>query len=138
MAKKAAIIFGIVFILIGLLGFISNPVFGGEGALFHIDTIHNIIHIVTGIVFLLAGGAAAGVLKLFGVVYLLVAVLGFLSNTGTVLGFLIVNPADNWLYLVLGILILLAGVRGGKSASTSISSDFPSNPSQDGMPGGMA
>lgn len=115
MTKKIMLVLGIVFLLVGVLGFFGNPIVG-ENALFHTDTIHNIIHIVTGLILLIvsASPSAPSVLKIFGVIYLLVSVLGFLSETGKVLGFLSVNSADNWLHLVLGVVILIAGFKAGK------------------------
>lgn len=120
MAKKITVVLGLVFLVVGILGFISNPLVG-EDALFHTDTIHNIVHIVTGLVFLIvsASPSAPSVLKIFGVIYLLVSVLGFLSGTGKVLGFLSVNSADNWLHLVLGIVILIAGFKASKKEAVS-------------------
>lgn len=111
MAKKFAMIFGWIFIVLGVLGFFANPVVGtAAGAWFMADTAHNLVHLISGIIFLwVAYGAAdkAGtVLKVFGVIYLLVALLGFFSSTGSVLGLVMVNGADNWLHLIFGILFL--------------------------------
>ncbi len=122
MAKKFAMIFGWVFVVIGVLGFISNPIVSdAPGALFHADTAHNIIHLLSGIIFLwVAYGAAdkaAMVLKVFGVIYLLVAIIGFVSGE-SVLGLFAVNAADNWLHLILALLFLWGGFsKGGSSMS---------------------
>ena len=57
--KIAALIFGIVFIAVGLLGFIPNPIIGdSENAIFHADTLHNMVHIVSGLLFLFFAFAA--------------------------------------------------------------------------------
>lgn len=130
MAKKIGLTLGIIFVVVGLLGFISNPIVGDSGY-FHTNTAHNIVHLASGILFiLLAGsGALSGVLKLFGVVYLLVAVLGFMSESGMVLGLVEVNSADNWLHVVLGVVILAAGFKAGKSQGMS----QMSNPSMGSM-----
>jgi len=131
MAKKLAKVFGIIFILVGLLGFIGNPVIGEMG-FFHSDMIHNLIHIVSGLILLLAAakGAASMWLKILGIIYLLVAVLGFMmiDSTGMayVLGIISVNSADNWLHLVLGLIFVWAGMSGKKDlVPMSMNSDMP-------------
>src|SRR5688572_8688074 len=95
--KTASIIIGIIFLAVGLLGFVPNPIIGyAENVIFHADTVHNAVHIISGILFLLFGmGSAANAalfLKVFGIVYFLLGVLGFInigtSGTGTLLGFL--------------------------------------------------
>jgi hypothetical protein len=52
--------------------------------IFHVNLAHNIVHLASGIVFLLCGMAGAGAsstfFKIFGVVYALVAVLGFIKG----------------------------------------------------------
>jgi len=116
--KTASLIIGVIFIAVGLLGFVSNPIIDGSGnAIFHADTVHNIVHIVSGVLFLLialAAPASAGTyLKVFGVVYLLLGVLGLITigsgGMGKLLGFLHVNGPDNFLHIGLGIVIFLAG-----------------------------
>ena len=116
--KTAAILIGLIFIAVGLLGYIDNPIVGtSDGAIFHADSVHNIVHIVSGALFLLvalaAPGSAGGFMKLFGLVYLAIGIIGFVqfgtSGMGKVLGFLHVNGADNFLHVALGIVIFLAG-----------------------------
>ena len=116
--KTAAILIGIVFIAVGLLGFVSNPIIGeSESAIFHADSVHNMVHIISGALFLIVGlfapGSASILLKVFGLVYLLLGVLGLINigteGMGTLLGFLHVNGADNLLHIALGVVIFLAG-----------------------------
>jgi hypothetical protein len=113
MAKKLTIIFGIVFIVIGILGFISNPIVGREG-FFMTNAVHDLVHIISGIVFLIVASksdqASSTVLTVFGVIYLLVTLLGFIAGgDGNLLG-LAVNGADNVLHLVLAVVFLIAGL----------------------------
>jgi hypothetical protein len=116
--KTAAIIFGLAFLAVGALGFIANPIVGeSENAIFHADKVHNIVHIVSGVLFLLiamaAPSATGGFLKLFGIVYLALGIWGMvqIGDTGMakLLGFLHVNANDNYLHIGLGALIFLAG-----------------------------
>lgn len=127
-AKSSALIIGIIFIAVGLLGFIDNPIIGeSDGAVFHADTFHNGVHIGSGVLFVLialaAPGSASGVLILFGIVYLLLGVIGLISfgsqGMGKVLGILHVNGADNILHIVLGALIFIAGISTRKPRVTA-------------------
>ena len=109
--KLAATILGIVFIAVGILGFIPNPLVSGTG-LFAVNTVHNLVHLVTG-VGLLAGVytsfGSAMALKVFGVIYGLVAILGLAMGPGMLLGIIHINAADNWLHVLLSAVILAAG-----------------------------
>ena len=117
--KAASILIGIVFIAVGLLGFVSNPIIGEtDTTIFHADTTHNAVHIVSGVLFLIIGfaapGSAATFLKIFGIVYFFLGVLGMMNigddGMTQLLGFLHVNGADNYLHIGLGIIIFLAGL----------------------------
>jgi hypothetical protein len=123
--KTAAILIGLVFIGVGLLGYTSNPIIGeSPDAIFHADSTHNIVHIVSGVSFLLFALTIPGYtrmfLKLFGVVYLLIGILGLLKigDTGMtkIFGFLHVNGADNYLHIGLGVIIFLAGTVTSRSS----------------------
>jgi hypothetical protein len=110
-AKTAALVIGVVFILVGILGFVPNPLVSPTG-IFVTNTAHNLVHIVSGIVILAGAYSAFGAaltLKVFGVVYALVAVIGFFTTGNMLLGFIQVNHADHWLHVVLAIVILAAG-----------------------------
>lgn len=117
--RAASLIIGVVFIAVGLLGFIPNPIVGdSHDAIFHADAVHNMVHIISGALFLtvaLAAPARAGLfLKVFGVVYLLLGIIGLVTigseGMTELLGFLPVNGADNYLHMGLGIAIFLAGM----------------------------
>ena len=116
--KIASVIIGLIFIAVGILGFIDNPIiYDSDTAIFHADSIHSTVHIVSGVLFLLfalaAPSSAGTFLKIFGTVYFLLGVLGLISigtsGMGTLLGFLHVNGADNLLHIGLGLIIFLAG-----------------------------
>ena len=122
-SKTASIIIGLAFLAVGGLGFVSNPVIGeSHNAIFHADTTHNMVHIVSGLLFVLvalAMPANAGIFcKIFGTVYLFLGVLGLIQfgtdGMGKLLGFLHVNGADNFLHIGLGLVIFLAGTLKNK------------------------
>jgi Domain of unknown function (DUF4383) len=127
MAKTFGMLFGIVFLAVGILGFvpgITTP--GADGmpmllGIFMVNTVHSIVHIVSGVIFLLAsmsGGAAAGLwFKIFGLVYALVAIMGFVVGTGMIFGLISNNPADTWLHVVLAVVMLAIGFGSPKAAA---------------------
>jgi hypothetical protein len=123
--KTAAIIIGLAFVAVGILGFVSNPIVGSSpDAIFHTDQTHNIVHLVSGALFLLiaiASPASAGAfLKFFGIVYLGLGIYGAATmgaeESKKLLEFLHVNKADNYLHIGLGAVILLAGFLGPRTA----------------------
>ncbi len=117
MAKKFAVIFGIAFVFFGLLGFVPNPIVGADG-FFLTDAIHNVVHLLVGVVLLVAAKSASASsmwLKIFGVVYLLLFVNGLIQPE-KLLGFVTANTNDIWLHLGLTIALLLAGFVSGKSS----------------------
>ncbi len=125
MAKTILWVFGIVFVLVGLLGWVTNPLVG-MGAFFDTNHLHDLVHLAIGVVFILVALFAemhAGLaLKVVGAVYLLIAVLGFVMvpNGGALLGLVQTNTNDHLLHVVLGVVILAAGfMYGGKSMNSS-------------------
>lgn len=115
MLKTVAIIFGVIFILIGILGFV--PSLTPEGKLlgiFMVNGAHNLVHLLTGVVAILCGLASERASKLFfiifGVIYGLVTILGFVQGTGMLLGLIAINPADNWLHLAITAVSLWLGL----------------------------
>lgn len=100
----------------GVLGFV--PALTPDDNLlgiFQVNGLHNIIHIATGAGLWYAAKAeddqAKMYLKVFGVVYALVAVLGFMAGEEPILGLIDNNMADNWLHVGLTALFLYAGFR---------------------------
>jgi Domain of unknown function (DUF4383) len=106
MAKTFAMVLGVVMLLLGILGYVLNPTGGLLLGVFAVNDAHNVIHLVTGIAGLAAAfmGWARLFCQLFGVVYLLVAVLGFVAtdSSGMLLGMVHNNMADNLLHLIIG------------------------------------
>ena len=114
MVKKLANIFGIVFLAVGILGYIPGITTDSHLlGIFHVNGMHNIVHILSGIIALWAGmtsaKAAKMYLQIFGIVYALVAVLGFMVGDGLILGLIANNSADNWLHVVIALVALYAG-----------------------------
>ena len=111
-AKECAIVTGLVFVVFGVLGFIPNPLAGRTG-IFATNPLHDLIHIASGVVLLAGAYSSLGssmALKIVGVAYALIAILGFFAiSDGVLLGLIPVNTADQWLHVVLAVAILAAG-----------------------------
>lgn len=114
MLKKAAMAVGAVFLVIGIGGFLPFLVFDQKLlGLFLVDGTHNFVHILSGLVFLAASQKenwARLSFQVFGVVYALVTVVGFMvGDGGSVLGLFDVNMVDNILHLALAAAFLYLG-----------------------------
>lgn len=111
--RNASYLFGITFVLAGLLGFVPNPLVAPHG-LFAVNLAHNLVHVFTGVVFLAAAlrfpGKADVIVKAVGMGYVVVTIAGFLTSGTMLLGFVHINEADRWLHLGLAIVILAAGI----------------------------
>ncbi len=113
--RTVAMLVGIVFILIGILGFIPGLVPGGALlGIFDVNAAHNVVHLLFGV----AGVAAAtmGWPRLYnravGVIYLVLTVLGFIPGlviNGALLGLVSINLSDNILHLVIGAALAIVG-----------------------------
>jgi len=127
LAQIYALVLGAVLVLIGILGFFVEPSFSvGDSAergtliFFDINGWHNVVHLLSGVVGLAMAGTAAKA-RLFaigyGVVYVLVTILGFIvGDGGLLLSIIPINTADNLLHLAIaasGIAIGLASPSTG-------------------------
>lgn len=114
MLRTAAIIFGIGFLLVGVLGFVPDITTGQMLlGIFHVNALHNIVHLFSGAVALITGlmstSAARMYFRVFGIVYALVAILGFSVGHGLLLGLIANNVADTWLHVVIAVVALVLG-----------------------------
>ena len=125
-------IFGAVFLLVGILGFVpgitqnyDTLMFAGhhsEAALlgiFQVSVLHNIVHLLFGIVGLLAlrsRALAKGYLIVGGIVYAVLWIYGLVVPMVSMGNFVPLNTADNWLHFVLSVTMIGAGVVLGRRA----------------------
>lgn len=107
-ADAVAKVLGVIFIIVGILGFIPNPLVSYRG-LFEVNTFHNVVHIVTGGILLASPYYNAPVitLRVIGLIYAIVTLLGFISLGA--LASIAANQPDNWLHLVAALVMLWAG-----------------------------
>jgi hypothetical protein len=117
-ARLYATLVGGTLVVAGIIGFFYSSSFGGPGTVDDVFGIlavngwHNMVHILTGGLGLLAAGYAARQYSLgLGAVYIAIAIWGFIIGSGdNILGFIPVNTEDNFLHLVLGVLGVSAGL----------------------------
>jgi hypothetical protein len=99
MAKTICKLLGVVFLLVGIAGFVKIDLLGA-----HLSMAHNLVHILSGIIALYFGFAgslsgARGFSLAFGAVYLLLGICGFiLGKPGTPGGAMASMGADNRLW----------------------------------------
>lgn len=108
-----ALVFGAVYVLVGLLGFVNKPILG----IFEVNELHNVVHLLIGGALLFGSkdhATAKTVSLIVGVAYLLVAVLGFVA-TDFLDDLIKINQADNFLHLVSGAAAVYFGTAGGET-----------------------
>jgi hypothetical protein len=112
-----ALVFGVVFLLAGIAGFFAAPpppdappltLEHGHGlalGLFPVNTLHNLVHLIFGVLGLAASRgavmAARQYFQLVGVAYALLVILGLLPATQTLFGLTPLWGNDVWLHLLL-------------------------------------
>jgi hypothetical protein len=118
MIQRVAMVFGVVFLLVGILGLVTP---GGTGmgvdppaamilGLFPVNLVHNVVHIAFGAWGLVAARSFAGARnygRIGGAIYALLAILGFVMPNG--FGLVPLGGHDIWLHAVLAVGLLAAG-----------------------------
>ena len=129
--QLAALAVGAVFLLVGILGFIpgittnyGDMTFAGHDSeakllgLFQVNILHNIVHLLFGVVGLAAARAWERS-RLFliggGAFYLVLWLYGLVIDLDTMANFVSLNTADNWLHLGLGVGMIGLGFALGRT-----------------------
>lgn len=114
MAKTVCKILGVVFVLVGLIGFVKPDLLGA-----HLTGAHNVVHIVSGAIALYFGFAgslsgAKAFCLVFGVVYLALGILGMALGVAPdrtwMVGPLHLGQADHAIHVLLGVVFLAGGL----------------------------
>ena len=116
--QRLAQVFGVVFILFAILGFVasgssmeSDPEMAEKLlGLFPVNLVHNGVHLGFGIWGLLASrnfDGARNYGRIGGVLYLILAVLGYVAPDG--FGLVPLGGNDIWLHVVLGVALAAVG-----------------------------
>jgi len=124
MAKTVCKILGLIFIIVGIAGFVAPHLLGA-----HLSPAHNAVHLVSGAIALYFGfsgsaGGARGFCLLFGIVYLLLGIAGWFLGTGpdhmlnipTSSPLLMLGKVDHIIHILLGVIFLAGGALGGKDS----------------------
>jgi hypothetical protein len=128
--QVAAIVVSVAFLAVGVLGFIpgittnyDTMMFGGHHSdakllgVFQVSILHNIVHLLFGIVGLALARTATGARAYLiggGVVYLVLWIYGLVIDQTSAANFVPINTADNWLHLGLGLGMILLGAALGR------------------------
>lgn len=139
--QKTALAVGIVFLIVGIAGFIpglTEPMESLEGAgadseallmgLFQVSVLHNIVHLLFGVVGVAVAArapASRNFLIWGGVVYIALWVFGLFVLQAPEANFVPVNAADNWLHLVLGVGMIALGIFVGRDRSARTTGTRP-------------
>lgn len=127
--QRFGYVFGVVYLLVGVLGFAVTSGVGFAAAegnnlvIFEVNPLHNIVHLLVGA--LLVGGARVGAGPsrsaniLVGAVYLVVGLLGFVLLGNNSLNILALNGADNGLHLVSAIAALGVAFAGQQRSAAA-------------------
>lgn len=115
----AALLFAIVFLLVGIAGFIpgitsdvDSMEFAGHESeamllgIFQVSILHNIVHILYGLAGLAlarTARSAKAYLLVGGIVYLGLWIYGLVIDKESAANFVPLNAADDWLHLGLGV-----------------------------------
>ena len=129
-----AMIFGVVFALVGVLGFFPSPpppgapplsVEHGHGlalGLFPINTLHNLVHLLFGVLGVAASRgvlmSARGYFQLVAAAYALLVILGLLPATQTTFGLIPIWGNDVWLHAVIAAAAAYFGFAAPVAAAT--------------------
>lgn len=123
MVQRVAQLFGVVFLLVGILGFVATGMNMDANmdtapkllGLFPVNALHNIVHLLFGVWGLLAARTLAGSVtyaKVGGAIYVLLAIAGYFIPT--TFGLIPIGGNDIWLHALLGIVLLVVGLQAGK------------------------
>ncbi len=129
LAQTLALLFGTVFLLVGILGFIPGITtnydemgFAGTDSdaellgIFQVSILHNIAHLLFGVGILMARTteSARSYLLGAGVVYAVLFIYGLFVGDDDDANFIPMNNADDWLHLLLAVALLASYFLTGR------------------------
>jgi hypothetical protein len=125
--QKLAAVFGVVFILVAITGFIApggmqmqptDPETSAKAlGMFPVNLAHNIVHLLFGLWGLAASrswGGSTSFFKTGGIIYAVLTVLGFVAPNG--FGTMPLGGNDIWLHALLAVAMLAIGFTAKEGA----------------------
>jgi uncharacterized protein DUF4383 len=122
MAKKLCTFVGAVLVVVGLAGFAMPGLLG-----LHLSLAHNLVHIISGAIAIYLGlkgteSAARSFCWIFGIVYLLLGVAGFLAGDAAndrmlalIPGTLELGTVDHAVHVLIGALFVVGGLASRRA-----------------------
>lgn len=112
--RKLGLLWGFLFLLGGILGFVpaitKDEMFLG---FFMVNTPHNILHIISGVLFLIVSsvgtGAARAWFYIFGTFYAALSLIGFWEGDKMIFNLISNNRIDSWGHGFLALVLLAIG-----------------------------
>jgi hypothetical protein len=118
LARTVAAVFGAIYLLIGIVGFVlDSPLLG----FFEVNLLHNIVHILIGATLLygsMSHSAAVQATRGTGAVLLILGILGFIAADG--FGLVPLGGNDIWLHLASGAILLATGFMATDEAAATV------------------
>ncbi|MFG2054686.1 DUF4383 domain-containing protein [Micromonospora sp. NPDC048930] len=131
--RRAAATVGVIFLVIGVLGFIPGITthygdlkFAGHGSeakllgVFQVSVLHNIVHLLFGVAGLVLARTISGARTFLlggGVIYLVFWLYGLVTDQGSGANFIPFNGADDWLHFLLGVGMIALGLATTRGAT---------------------
>ncbi|KQO03221.1 MULTISPECIES: DUF4383 domain-containing protein [unclassified Arthrobacter] len=133
--QRAAQAVGVVFLLVGILGFIpgitsdyDTMMFAGHQSeamllgIFQVSILHNIVHLLFGVAGLAMARTVSGARSYLlggGIIYAILWIYGLVIGQESAANFVPLNSADNWLHLLLAVGMIGLALALGRRARTT-------------------
>jgi hypothetical protein len=117
--RSLALIFGIVFLIVGIGGFIPQAFTNDQlFKVFKVNILLNLLHLLSGIIAIIIAWTNRSLCRLYfqicGVVYATMALLGLIYAENEILGVFSNNRPDTWFHMIIAIAALVIGYGGAE------------------------